>query len=255
MRKIVIILGLILFLAFISSAIAETDIITYKQLKNYGQLFENDGKKGLVPVKIEAVIGKINVDEGYSPDTYIDFWIKDENGYGFDTKQIYSSLKELTGFPHEVISGQRVIYEILPYADGSFSGGNIISYEIIEEGVDYSAIEEHYKATSYESLSYKKLLRNIDDYRGKNICVEGVYLQNIENKYNTYYALLMDDEANIYYFSYSTDWIPIKLLLNDRLKLYGYIPPKMPTYEYLSFTGQRTVPYISVNFVDLLEDE
>ena len=256
MKKILSIIICLFIISTIANAFAETKLITYEELTNYGQLFESDGNKGTEPIRIEAVIGRMKTETDSSfPDTYIDLWIKGENGYGYMDKEIMGVMKKETSFPHELVSGQRVIYELTPYVDGSFSAASITSYEIIEEGVDYEAIEEQYKATNYEQVSYKKLLRNIDDYKGKPICAEGIYLQEANSESSYIDGLLMDDDGNIYCFVFLPERLQSRILLNDRLKVYGHIAKKQPTYKYLSLTGNREVPQIWVDFIDILEEE
>lgn len=229
--------------------LAEGDVILYDELCRYGERYDLAILEvGREPVKIEVVIGKVYNDALQ----HYDLWIKASNGYAF-VEKYHSTVLEPT-FPQK--QGQRLILEITPYRDGSFGEDQVLSYEVIEEGVDYKTIEEEYKASHYEVVPFKQLLRSIDDYKGKRVCIEGLYFQDIEEELGEHIALLMDDETNPYCLTFG-DRIQVeyKILLDDRIRVYGLIAPNESTYEYISLRGKRTVPRISVEFVDLLEDE
>ena len=257
-RLLVLIMGLSLLFGIFTLALAEEDITTYEELVKYGETYNITSGTGTIPIKVEAVIGDIKTEKtSLGTDTLFDLWIKGEDIYYFSYKKTSTFMKEYN-FPHELISGLRVIYEVLPYSDGSFGGQQILSYTIVEEGVDYKSLEEEYKSKAFEEItSYKKLLRNIEDYSNLRVSLIGNIFQDLGYDAGKHEFLVMDEEANIYYISYYDDYSRVndRLLLDDKIKIYGKISSGSPTYEYVSLTGNRTVPSIFVEFIDLLEDE
>ena len=91
MKKILFLVILItgVFIPFsIALAIGDNGIITYEQLKQYKELFDPTIKgvdSGIVPVKIEAVIGEVT--DGEDGEYSFDMWIKGEECYHYEKKK------------------------------------------------------------------------------------------------------------------------------------------------------------------------
>ena len=176
-KKLIIISIVILtFLGTISYSNAQesNDIIPYEKLIRYKQLFDPTVKgvdNGRIPVKIETVIGNVTNDN--SGDYSFDMWIKGENCYYYTKQEVKTYLHELTAFPKKPETGQRIIYEIKPYADGTFRGSHVISYDIVEENVDLKPIEKDYVANCAIPYEDYALLED-DFYQSNPVVIETV---------------------------------------------------------------------------------
>lgn len=154
--------------------IDDNGTITYEQLKQYKELFDPTIKGvdwGKIPVKIEAVIGEVT--DGEDGEYSFDMWIKGEECYHYEKKEVDKYLLDLTAFPEKPSYGQRIIYEVTPYSDGGFRGSQVVSFSVIEENVDVEQIISEYVqncAIPYEE--YAELER--DFYKSNPVLIETV---------------------------------------------------------------------------------
>lgn len=177
MKKIILLVILItgVFIPFsIALAIGDNGIITYEQLKQYKELFDPTIKgvdSGIVPVKIEAVIGEVT--DGEDGEYSFDMWIKGEECYHYEKKEINKWQLDLTAFPEKPAYGQRIIYEITPYSDGTFNGNQVLSFNVIEENVDVEKIILGYVQNC--SIPYEEYAElEIDFSRNNPVLIETV---------------------------------------------------------------------------------
>ena len=96
------------------------------------------------------------------------------------------------------------------------------------------------------------MLRNINDYIGIDMYVEGVLFQNVSEYDYSFEYLLIDDSSNIYHIQIREPLSNFNPLIGDRVRAYGAIA-KDPTYEYESFSGKQMVPSVYLDFIDLIE--
>ncbi len=194
---------------------------------------------------VELVIG-----DKYE-DSY-EAWIKDEDGYD----QISLSLS----FTPEY--GQRIIVVLKPWNLIVYSDEQFEHY-IATEKVDVKEIENNYflanevtkhyvdpfDAANFETYPYKRIMRDLEGYKGTAICIEGKYQQILDDSH----GLMSDNDGNYYHLYIRKEALNFKLLEKDKIRVYGYVLEK--PYEYSSWTGDKTVPSILVKRIDLLEDD
>lgn len=199
--------------------------------------------------KIEVIIGKHKY---ISYDYYeYDLWIKGVNGY--------YRIKEHSTFDNLPTMGQRMLYDIQEYRYGSF----FVSWkELIEENIDVNLLEIEgietdpilalLKPQFDESIfnidySYKKLLRNPDDFVFYPITFEATYFQHINGED----YLVKESDGNMYHLFIKEDTLDFNLLKGDKLLIYGYVND---VYTYSTFSGENIVPTIVVKKAILLEE-
>ena len=195
-------------------------------------------------------------------------WIKGEQGY-------VQAKMGLNDFPAE--KGQRWYIVVRPF-DGHVNQYNFIYSLLVEQNVDVKPFEdaqmesekavlaedpimkhllEPFDSNEYSEMSYKKILRNPEEYTGSAIRIEGKYKQDLDNSLIDRKRALMADRDGNYYHLYimkkPIDVVEFNLLENDNIIVYGFL--ENTPYEYTSWTGSKTVPSIFVTHITLQEDE
>jgi len=241
----------------------EIDIkgITLAEFKTYEELSHMN-------VENPAFDEEIGVMEMIIGNPTFQVWIKGEKGYVQSTMVFHD-------FPVE--TGQRWYIVVKPY-DGNIYQDLFIYSLLVEENVDVKPFEdaqlesekavlaedpikkhllEPFDGNKYSEMSYKKVLRNIKEFAGSAIRIEGNYKQTLDDSYIDRERALMADNDGNYYHLYimkkPIDVVEFNLLENDKIIVYGYIEEN--PYKYTSWTGDKTVPSIFVIHIDLLEDE
>ena len=230
--------------------------IPYEDLIRYKELYEPemvDYLAGKHTVYIDTIIGRGDYDKKERNYTF-DLWIKGNSGYYRVTQK--------GPFPVKPELGQRVIYGVTVYSDGSFVAKHVWDTLVIDEGIDITLIEENgietdpvekllrspFDESNFVSdFSYKKILRNPEEYDLMPITLEGTYLQNLKNGH-----YLVSADKYYYCLDIKPDVLDFNMLEDDRLLIYGYVSG---TYTYSTLMGDKTVPKLQVKKVVLLEDE
>ena len=243
----------------IAKEYAEKKTIPYEDIKRYKELYEPDMEEyeyiaDSRMIYIESIIGT-----DYSQGDYyssFDLWIKGREGY-------YRTTVENFHFSKKPEYGQRIIFGITVNYNGSWI--KFWDYEVlvIEEGVDVSTIESDgietdpivallkkpFDDKSFSNdYSYKKILRNPDSYEYSPIVFTAKYRQ--ECNYVDY--LVQDSDDNYFMLLINDGILDFNLLIDDNIMVYGYING---TYKYNTLVGKKTVPYILVKKIILLDDE
>ena len=193
-------------------------------------------------------------------------WIKGNSGYYYTRQDASYELP----FPIKPYYGQRIAFRITHFITDIIFDDDVLNVFVLEDNVDVKSIEREYLSTLendvrshivdpfdesiFETISYKRILRNASDYAGKPILVDLTYQQDL----NYGYGLFSDKEANYYHlyicdYSIQDDIIDFNLLLKDNVRVYGFIDSEL--YTYSSLVGEKTVPTIVVRKILLLDDE
>lgn len=208
-------------------------------------------------VMVDCVFG---FDHGSSRDV----WYKTTEGYQYEQElsrdmaigmndYLSSTEKQYMRDPE-----QGVVHRITMrlYDDGSMGGSSIIEYEVLSQFVNIDELVQEYKEACQE-ISVKTILRNKKDYEGKTTYIKfrGEVLQVIEDYFGPSACLLaVENYESVVYLEYRPDDNDMKMLESDEIEVYGYIPPLKVTETYNTLFGQETVPYVSVEFWDLIEE-
>lgn len=247
MKKLVC--ALLIILMFGSTAFASEDIphIFYNECAEYA------GQR----VTLDCVFG---ANHGSSRDV----WYKTENGYEYcceiGWKDQVGLNRYLTGeekqYLREPEQGKIHRLRVWLYGDGSTGGSSIAHCEVLPETVNLDDCVREYKNSCAE-ISVKSILRNPKSYEGRYTYVkfEGKILQVIEDKsWARDYLLAVNDYQDMIYLSHTVEDNDLPMLQGDTVAVYGYLPPKKVTESYNSLSGKQTVPYMWVEFWDLLDE-
>lgn len=114
------------------------------------------------------------------------------------------------------------------------------SQKTITITIDHNAV---YDTTSYPICSYNDILRNPDNYKGKQISIRGKVLQVIEGWFGSISLRVGTDGYfydDVYYVTYNKDDVKINLIEDDYVTVYGTCTG---TETYRSLLGERiTIP-------------
>lgn len=194
----------------------DTDLISYEELIRYKELFDPQMEgleNGRVPIKIEVIISNVtDTKDGYE----IDMWIKGEKGYYYQ-HEYYTSK-----YPEKPKAGQRIIYELTPYSDGSFAGEQIKSFKVIENNVNFEDLNPA-KFTNYSSL--KNMMKDNSFSYSDTFVIDFV----IGDQYNNQYEIWIKDEN-------------------------GYQRELFYAFGFTPKYGQRIIAVVEPYFVTLLSD-
>ena len=249
MKKVVaLIIALVILLAFsiTASAIDSVPLISYNEREQYADQ----------TVKVDCVFG-------FNHGSSRDIWYKTETGYQYERElswdlsvgmndYVSSEEKQYLRNPKEGVV-HRVT--MLLYGDGSMGGSTIVEYELLSETVNVDDLIREYKE-SCSDIAVKAILRNPKVYEGQYTYVkfEGEVLQVINNNFGSVGCLLLlNNYEDIVYLDYQPDDNDIPMLESDKVVVYGCLPPLKITETYDTLFGERTVPYVSVEFWDLIE--
>ena len=194
----------------------------------------------------------------------LEVWYKTQNGYQYEYEIAWSmglgSMNE-SSLSQEARSYLRnpekeVVHRLTMALakDGSMSSSTIIDYEVLPDVVTQDELLQGYK-DACEDIPVKTIMRNPKKYEGFTTYVhfEGTALQVIEGWISTTVILAVNDYQDFVYLNMRNNE-DFKVLEDDVISVYGYIPPKKVTETYNTLLGTKTVPYVTVEFWDLLEE-
>ncbi len=190
---------------------------------------------------IDAIIGRVSHGDSYS-----ELWLEDDSG-NYERTYTYdlSSIMKIGNKYHIVFDTSKYTELILP--------SQIISYECIGEGYSITQIENKYKSERYDVIPYKKIMRNLSDYVGVDVYVEGYAIQDVGSKYFNEW-LLADKEGNVYWFTYMPNKDDDEILVEDKLKIWGHVNFDEP-YIYQTLLGTKNkVPKLYVDYLEIDEE-
>lgn len=185
---------------------------------------------------------------------YISFdcWIFNQDGYVFDPTWLIwqDDLEEAESFSklEDTKEGDLYIFTVDVNDDSSFGSASISSFQKLEETVDIALLEQQYKDTCI-SYSCEELLRNPENYQGKNVNFNGEVFQIVVSDGDTIEFLLDTGEDNgIVYAQYIFSDGESRILEGDQVMIYG---PFYSLETYTSIIGtQRTVPKLYAYFLE-----
>lgn len=244
-----LVLAMVILITFSTTvfAVESVPLILYEEREQYANQ----------TVKVDCVFG-------FNHGSSRDVWYKTKTGYQYErelsrdlaigmNKYISSEKKQYLRNPEEGVV-HRVTMVL--YDDGSMGASTITEYELLSETVNIDDLIQEYK-DSCQDIAVKTILRNPKVYEGQFTYVEfeGEVLQIIEDYYGPAGCILItNDYEDIVYLEYRPDDNDVLMLESDRIKVYGYLPPLKITETYDTLFGKKTVPYVSVEFWDLIEE-
>ena len=237
------------------SQYVNSEVVSYETLSRYKEIYAlsmTEYESGSTAIPIEVIVGQMYIedDRNYS----FDLWIKGDEGYYRVRENVISEVYLQTQFRDMPQSGQRKIYYVKPYYDGHFYGENVVTSYLLEENNDFEAVEKNgietnpeialikqdFNESDFEELSYRNVLRDIENNVYKPVVVEGTYRVSDRN-------LMIDNDRNYITLSIYPDISAIKLLKGDRIRVYGYVSDQ--EYKY----NKEPILGIIVRKIELVE--